>query len=112
MSSVTNVMLTTRCRAENTLCLINGWLDGRNDMEKQYGSLVEVTDQAGGTKGMEAKVYLGAFNYLPLERFVLFVRQMVEDGSRREVHFDPRSIQLFICDNIDWRFREIPLIDY
>lgn len=71
MSKVTDVVILAPLSAERSpaMSAINAWLD-----ERHYGQLVEVSDHAGGTKAMQARVYLGAFNYIDVAAFTAMVK--------------------------------------
>jgi hypothetical protein len=71
--------------------------------ERDQRGLVSLSDPAlprawyGGTKYMEADVYVGAFDYLNLERFLGHVRGV----AWRE----PERVQLIVKEQEDYKFR-------
>ena len=76
MSRVTNVILTTHvapCGDDSEIVSVNAYL------QKVAGcvgdSFVEVSDHSGGTKRMECRVYLAAFNHVETELILAAVDQ-------------------------------------
>lgn len=58
----------------------------------------------GGTKYLECNILIGAYNYLDLEAFLMFLR--------KEVNWEaPDLVQLFVKEQEDMTFRLIDLIE-
>jgi hypothetical protein len=92
MSHVTDVIFACDLREEKTsVDLINDWL-----VEHEIGMLASVDDHAGGKKAMQSWVFLGAFNYLPIEEFASYVRSLT--------WCHPENVQIWIKDEHDERF--------
>jgi hypothetical protein len=71
---------------------INQWLDKHD--HGPFGEEITAGNVAGGDKGFEANVYVGAFNYLVLSEFVDFVLTRPWQS--------PESVQLFVkCQEED-----------
>lgn len=64
------------------------------------GSLSDVSTYAGGRKQLQARVWVAAFNYLPLDRFVEMLRTFAWGYTK------PR---LFVQEEEEWGFKECPL---
>jgi len=107
MSEVTNLILTfttledeeARMQDVNSfeyrglrMNLISADFD--KDMEKGYSWY-------GGTKFLEAVLYVGVFNYFPLEQFIEYLKKIKWD--------EPENVQLFIKEQTDFKFRLISL---
>lgn len=73
---------------------INQWLQERG--RGTFGDQITAANVAGGTKGFEARVFVGAFNYLADEEFIDFVL------TRRWRY--PESVQLFMKCHDEQRF--------
>lgn len=99
---VTNVMLTG-LSSHIIAKKLNEWLVSDDNA---YGSLVEVSDHAGGTKALETHVYLGAFNYLDINGFVKAYQEAVNSFKFR-FDYQRSGIQLFIQRQDDVRFEEV-----
>lgn len=91
MSFVTNVILTCSLMEKAgddgvfpPVDHLNAWLT-----ETYRCTLVEVSAHAGGTKVMEAPVFLCAFNYLDEPEFLRHVASAPWD--------DPESVRVFLC---------------
>jgi hypothetical protein len=76
MSRVTNVILTAHVGLQDAsdpeIDSVNKFLKERDG---GYGDFVEVTEHAGGTKHMECRVYLSAFNHADTETILKAVDQ-------------------------------------
>jgi hypothetical protein len=87
MSRVTNAIITAN---------INGHPEGEIDSVNKFlrqmgvggGEFREVTEHAGGTKHMECRVYLSAFNYADTDAIVRAVDQAPWE--------DKKAVQLFV----------------
>jgi hypothetical protein len=90
MSRVTNVLVTAGID-EPGVPVLNKWLELEN-----YGVLHNVTLAAGGSKAVEADVWLGAFNYLNLKEFASAVERVKWES--------PGSVAIFIKEQEDERF--------
>ena len=104
MSYVTNIMICGLCASDH-LEEINTWLK-KNYVEK-YGRnyevvMKEIGDYAGGNKKMETDILAGAFNYLDLEDFIKFLKNIDWDNET----------DLFIQDEDDDTFTKTPLATY
>jgi hypothetical protein len=98
MSRVTNIILiTTSDEAEGGVERLNNALAAMAIV----GAFERVDEHAGGPKAIEAAVFMAAFNHLNIESF----RQAV---IKNQWDF-PESVQLFIKEQEDERFREIRL---
>jgi hypothetical protein len=76
---------------------LNAQLEGLNP----GNSFNEVSEHAGGTKAMEAEVWLGAFNYLDLEDFLERVR--LTDFEY------PDDVRILVQEQDDDHFRLVEL---
>ncbi len=94
MSEVTNVILTTA--AGETIHALNAAWDFAG-----CPMFSDVSYTSAGCKHLECNVYLGGFNHLDLERFIATVKGIAWDY--------PASVQLFVLEEHDERFREIGL---
>lgn len=101
MSRVTDVILTASLQEEPgetrtypAVEELNTWL-----RERRFGELKEVSEAAGGTRAMQALVFLGAFNYLDLSEFV----EAVKAAPWR----DSEGIALFVKQEEEWRFTDV-----
>jgi hypothetical protein len=97
VSHVTNVILTFQgyerrgcpripdpAWPRDPIVKINAWLGERN-----LGVITEAdTEKAGGTKGFEAVLFWGGFNYLPLEEFLGFIGSLP--------WLEPENVQVFV----------------
>lgn len=76
MSRVTNVILTVHLGmpdgADPEIDSVNKFL---REKEDSYGQFVKVSDYAGGTKYMECRVYLSAFNHADTETILNAIDQ-------------------------------------
>lgn len=92
MSHVTDVILSIGLLeesddAENPALIaeINTWLD-----EREKGTLARVDQFAGGRKASQATIYLGAFNYLPIDGLADFrLREGQEPHAGEEPADEP-----------------------
>lgn len=97
MSLVTNVILCAEPGEEQvTLEMINEFLDKDDCVGKRGFS--HINDFAGGTKRLEADVYVGAFNYLQLEKLKEHIRSLPWE--------DIATVQLFVKEQDDESFTE------
>lgn len=101
MSQVTNIILALSLfeGVEDDTCypwvdVINQWL-----AERGNGKLQRVDALAGGVKEMEAAVFIGAFNYLDIPKFIKAV-----DACDWE---DRDGLSLFMKDSEAARFVDI-----
>lgn len=94
MSIVTNIMLAMDCGASEELIEII------NDLIPQNG-FVSVDDEKlpqgwyGGSKYLEVSLFIGAFNYLNLNKLVAAMRLI--DYSEYDISF----VQLIVCGQHD-----------
>lgn len=106
MSQVTNIVLSFSWYDAEAGALedVNAFFgaDGR-------GGFVSCTDPAlpwrwyGGTKVLEAEVYVGAFSHLGLEDLVAHLRALDWE--------EPRAVQLLVKSEEDERFTLINVLD-
>jgi len=107
MSRVTNLILTFSVGEDEFKCIqaINNYryrnlkmnlvsVDFNKDMEKGI-------TWYGGTKFMEARIYMGAFNYLEIDDFRNYLRTL--DWENRDL------VQLIIKEQDDDKFKIIEL---
>ena len=71
----------------------------------QKGGLLECSAHSGGTKNMEAHIWMGGFNYLPVHFFVEGYRKLVAEGQRGEL---VEITTLMICRQDDRTFEVVP----
>lgn len=95
MGLVTSVALICSCSEGShdegvpAIASVNRWLREHCDAPKSDGNvLVQVDQHAGGTKGFEANLFIGGFNYLDVDGFVQAVRAAPWQ--------DPKRVQLLI----------------
>ena len=103
MSRVMNVILSFGC-SEN-------WPDRTREIDEAldrtehngfYEPVGESEYQLGGEKGLEANLFVAAFNYMPLPKLV--------DAVRSAKWYAPDCVQLFIKDEDDDRFHEVTVM--
>ena len=77
MSHVDNVILAFEEReAADFIARINGWLE-ENAYHQIFGPPLKSVGAAyGGSKVLEADLYVGAFNYFPEAKFFKFLRTL------------------------------------
>lgn len=105
MSVVTSIILTTSLVEEDDLYCpaveeLNEWM-----LANRYGEFKRVDEYAGGNKAMQAVVFMGAFNYLDMDKFA---------ETFRKVRWEDRdSVKLFVQYEEETCFSEllIPLED-
>jgi hypothetical protein len=102
MSRVTNVILTAHVLAHNGLddeiAAVNQFL--RENDVGDYGEFVEVTPHAGGTKHMECRVYLSAFNHADTNTTNIILRAVDQAPWR-----DKEMVQVFVKEQEEELFR-------
>jgi hypothetical protein len=96
MSVVTNIILAAALD-EYGVDLLNAALG----KARLGGRLERMDKEAGGTKVMEAAIWLAAFNHLNLEAFVAMVKTVEWET--------PGEVSLFVKEQEDDVFREIDL---
>lgn len=101
MSRVTDVILTVSLLEEPgdtggcpAVEALNAWL-----RERRLGELNEVSKAAGGTKVIQARVFMGAFNYLDLTEFI--------DAINATPFLDRESLALFVKQEEEERFMDV-----
>ena len=97
MSIVLNVILTAHAVEDEGftgIAFINRELANRN-----RGLLAEVDQFAGGRKNMEALVFMGAFNMVPIDDFLEWVR--------RAPWVSPENVRVFAKDEGDEAFEQV-----
>ena len=98
MSQVTNVILTAHVGlthgSDPEIDSVNKFL---REKEDGYGQFVEVSEQAGGTKHMECRVYLSAFNHAETEAIL----RAVDQAPWR----DKEMVQVFVKEQEEDVFR-------
>jgi hypothetical protein len=99
MSWVTNVILTAGGQSDASpdeeIESVNRFLQA--DAAGGGGKFIEVTDQAGGYKYMECRVYVSAFNHANTD----FILRAVQQASWR--HRD--NVQVFVKEQEEGQFR-------
>jgi hypothetical protein len=99
MSRVTNVILTAhvgpQSKPDDEIEAVNGLL--RNADGGGYGEFIEVSEHAGGTKHMECRVYLSAFNHADTETIL----RAVDQAPWR----DREMVQVFVKEQEEEVFR-------
>ena len=77
MSHVDNVILAfEESDSADLIARINGWLD-ENAYHQSFGPSLKSVDAAyGGSKVLEADLYVAAFNYFPEAKFLEFLRTL------------------------------------
>ncbi|WP_027394089.1 hypothetical protein [Aquimarina latercula] len=104
MSEVTNLILTCSTGEKEKLILskINQF-----KMDNKLFKIVSINDKTlpdawyGGTKYMECNIFIGAYNYLNLEKLI--------DNLKSIEWEDPEDVQLIIKQQNDDHFRIINL---
>jgi hypothetical protein len=106
MSNVTNLVITFSSLEDEEQVI--------TDMKAFYKtedgfSISSVKDKRlpqpwyGGTRRLECNILIGAYNYLDLEAFLVFLREQVNWEA-------PDLVQLFVKEQEDMKFRLIDLI--
>jgi hypothetical protein len=107
MSRVTNIIITASIGED---------LDYLTEKFKEYHvnglsfNLVSVDSDSlprgwyGGSKMIEANIFVGAFNYLNLESLLLYLKGRINWSS-------PSTVQLIVKEQNDLRFRLINLFE-
>jgi hypothetical protein len=99
MSRVTNVILTAhvglRDGSDPEIDSVNKSLREAN--VGGYAEFINVTEQAGGTKRMECRVYLSAFNHADTETIL----KAIDQAPWR----DKDMVQVFVKEQEDEHFR-------
>lgn len=99
MSRVTNVILTAHVglqdRSDPEIDSVNKFL--REAGGGGYGEFVDVSEQAGGTKYMECRVYLSAFNHADTETIL----KAIDQAPWR----DKDMVQVFVKEQEEELFR-------
>lgn len=104
MSWITNIMLSLPIGedVERRICEVNEFfgsgLNGSLKDDEQFPSLVPINScwELKG-KSFEANVFVGAYNYFPIDEFLVHLGKVAWD--------DPLSVQVFIMDEEDVSFR-------
>lgn len=98
MSRVTNVILIAHVGLKDGSDLeiesVNKML---READENYGQFVEVSEHAGGTKRMECRVYLSAFNKLDTETIL----RAIDQAPWR----DKEMVQVFVKEQEEETFR-------
>ena len=99
MSVVTNVILTAHVGPQDgsdpEIDTVNNFLQEANG--GGYGKFIEVSNHAGGTKYMECRVYLSAFNHADTETIL----KAVDQAPWR----DKEMVQVFVKEQEEDLFR-------
>ncbi len=99
MSRVTNVILTADVGRQDgsdpEIASVNKFLREADD--GGYGEFVEVSGHAGGTKYMECRVYLSAFNHADTETIL----KAIDQAPWR----DKEMVQVFVMEQEEELFR-------
>ncbi len=99
MSVVTSIILTTSLSEEDGLYCpaveeLNEWMRAN-----RYGEFKRVDGYAGGNKAVQAVVFMGAFNYLNMDKFA--------EVFRRVNWEDLDSVKLFVQYEEETCFSEL-----
>jgi hypothetical protein len=98
MSRVTNVILTAHVGLQDGS---DPEIDSVNKFLREagggYGEFVDVSEQAGGTKCMESRVYLSAFNHADTETIL----KAIDQAPWR----DKDMVQVFVKEQEEELFR-------
>lgn len=92
MSNVTNILLSDDSCHNDVL---------RSVIMTQLNLIRLDNDNVGGTKCLENDLYIGAFNYLKLDEFILSMREVFKD-----VQTD-HDVQLLVKEQDDCKWREV-----
>src|SRR6266699_4492646 len=99
MSRVTNVILTAHVGLQDgsdpEIASVNKFLKEADD--GGYGEFVEVSEHGGGTKYMECRVYLSAFNHVNTET----IFRAIDQAPWR----DKEMVQVFVKEQEEDLFR-------
>jgi hypothetical protein len=99
MSRVTNVILTAHVGLQDgsdpEIASVNKFL--REAEDGGYAEFVEVSEHAGGTKYMECRVYLSAFNHANTETIL----RAIDQAPWR----DKEMVQVFVKEQEEELFR-------
>lgn len=99
MSRVTNVILTAHVGLQDgsdpEIHSVNKFLQEAED--GGYGQFVEVSEQAGGAKYMECRVYMSAFNHADTE----IILKAIDQAPWR----DKDMVQVFVKEQEEDLFR-------
>ena len=106
MSKVTNLILTiSDLHDDDKLGQINSFVYDGIQMNLVSAAFdddaVNRTSWYGGTRFLEAEIYIGAFNYFPLKDFINHLKQIKWEN--------PNSVQLIVKEENDEKFRIIEL---
>ena len=93
MSWVTNVILTCALGDETQIAEVNTFFT-------EPAEHLFAIPCYSGTKALEAPIFVGAYNYLDIKSFILYLRTRVSWE-------EPALVQVFIKDQEDERFRII-----
>jgi hypothetical protein len=66
MSHVTDIILVTMIEDSEGVAQLNAWLEANHG----FPHLKEISDHAGGNKGVQADVWMAAINYMDIPAFV------------------------------------------
>jgi hypothetical protein len=100
MSYVSNVILSFSIM-EDEVKRIKDVNDKLTKQEQRGFVFPDGQDWHGGSKALERPTFLAAFNYLDLERFIWDLATCNWDV--------PEEVQVFICDQHEDLYREVPL---
>ncbi len=107
MSKVTNLILTiSDLDDDDKLSQINSFVYNGIQMNLVSADFdkggVNRTRWYGGSKFLEAEIYIGAFNHFPLKDFIDHLKQIEWKN--------PNSIQLFVKEQDDEKFKLLDLV--
>lgn len=105
MSNVTNIILATQLGEDKEYLLEK--FSGYNANGLPFNLQSIDSDHLpkawyGGSKMMEANVFLGAFNYLDLDSLIVYLKEEIQWN-------DPMSVQLIVKKQDDYKFQIIDL---
>lgn len=111
MSYVTNVIIATHLYEEDLLVFHNALnkLVILNNREARKGFLYVPRNKVGGTKSLEADLFIAAFNYLILNEFIDFIKSLPE----KLPDIDLTDLQVLIKkdDSDKWEVFDLENID-
>lgn len=109
MSWVTNIILSYSLGeyTEKRIAEVNQFFgsvpdrhEGGNYEEEPLASVESVWEGKG--KALECNVFIGAYNYFPLEDFLVHLRSVTWE--------EPEAVQLFVKDQEDSKFQAVDVI--
>ncbi len=112
MSYVTNAILFSDFAGSTFLDEVNRYFQDMEDAPEGFRGLVSVRDESlpnhwyGGSKGLECELAIGALNHFDIERFVAYVRALIEREGLKYT-----TVQLMVLQQDDTTFRLIDIFN-